>query len=233
MTWFVHHDEKILGPFPTERVLADLKSGELSYSAYIWSKGQVEWVPISDWETNLEKLMAESEDVHKLWKLRTPRQVFEDLSFEQVLKELKAMDNFQMVTVCPKGSENWTSVYSSYPFMEALNLSRRNFLRAPLMGLAKITRQSSRFSYVVKTATLGQGGIGVYGLGPNFEEGTGVTLRVESDDLSQSITIQGTVVYNTPQGFVGIRFGELEAESTAIIMEYMQKFQNTADQKVA
>ncbi len=58
MTWFVHHDEKILGPFTTEKILKDLKDGEISYGAYIWSKGQVEWVPVSDWEGNLDKMSA-------------------------------------------------------------------------------------------------------------------------------------------------------------------------------
>lgn len=226
MTWFVHHDEKILGPFSTEKILADLKDGEISYGAYIWSKGQVEWVPISEWETNLDKMTSLSNGSHKRWKLRTPKEVTQDLEFDNVLEHLKSMDNFQMVAVSPQDENNWVPVYSSYAFMEALNLSRRNFLRAPLMGLAKVTRDASRFSYVVKTATVGQGGIGVYGLGPNFEPGTQVTLRVESEDLSATISVAGTVVYNTDQGFIGIRFGDLQAESTAVIIEYMKRFQS-------
>lgn len=232
MTWFVHHDEKILGPFSTEKILKDLKDGEISYGAYIWSKGQVEWIPVSDWENNLEKILSRSADNHKKWKLRTPKEVIEDLGFDDVVEALKTMDNFQMVAVCPEDSSEWTPVYSSYPFMEALNLSRRNFLRAPLMGLAKVTRDASRFSYVVKTATIGQGGIGVYGLGPNFEPGTHLGLRIESEDLEDPITVNGTVVYNTSQGFVGIRFGELQAESTAIIIDYMKRFQhNSVEEK--
>jgi hypothetical protein len=187
---------------------------------------QVEWVPVSEWESNLEKMMMASKGQSKKWKLRTPKEVIEDLDFDQVVDELKVMDNFQMVAVSAMDSQDWTPVYSSYPFMEALNLSRRNFLRAPLMGLAKVTRDASRFSYVVKTATIGQGGIGVYGLGPNFEPGTHVSLKVESEDLTTSIVVNGTVVYNTSQGFVGIRFGELKAESTNVIIDYMKRFQN-------
>ncbi len=226
MTWFVHHDEKILGPFTTDKILQDLKDGEISYGAYIWSKGQVEWIPVSDWESNLDKILSQSGSDQKKWQLRTPKKVIEDLSFDDVVEELKVMDNFQMVAVSPQGGSDWTPVYSSYPFMEALNLSRRNFLRAPLMGLAKVTRDGSRFSYVVKTATIGQGGVGVYGLGPNFEPGTHVTLRVESEDLETSVSVNGTVVYNTSQGFIGIRFGEIQAESTAVIINYMKRFQN-------
>ncbi|MCJ8275877.1 MAG: DUF4339 domain-containing protein, partial [Bdellovibrionales bacterium] len=68
MTWFIHHDEKILGPFDTETVLADLQTGELSYSAYIWAKGQVEWVPIAEWESNLDSLISPAERPNQQWK---------------------------------------------------------------------------------------------------------------------------------------------------------------------
>lgn len=231
MTWFVHHDEKILGPFTTDKILKDLKDGEISYGAYIWSKGQVEWVAVSDWERNLDKMSAMTDSDGKKWKIRTPKGTVEDLDFNQVVGELKELESLQMVAVANQDSNNWIPVFSSYPFMEALNLSRRNFLRAPLMGLAKITRDASRFSYVVKTATIGQGGIGVYGLGPNFEPGTQVTLKVESEDLGTSINVNGTVVYNTDQGFVGIRFGEVQAESNAIILDYMKRFQGQEPEK--
>ena len=226
MTWFVHHDEKILGPFSTEKILQDLKDGEISYGAYIWSKGQVEWVPVSEWENNLDNLMAYSDQSKGLWKLRTSKDVQQGLTFTEVVNNLKNMKSFKLVAVSPNDQEKWVPIYSSYAFMEALNLSRRNFLRAPLMGLAKVTKDNSRFSYVVKTATIGQGGMGVYGLGPHFDPGVQVDLRIESEDLSTPIMVSGTVVYNTDQGFIGIRFGELRAEATAVIIEYMKRFQS-------
>ena len=123
MTWFIHHDEKILGPYTTEKILQDLKDGEISYGAYIWSKGQVEWVPVSDWETNLDNILAASGNSHKQWKLRTPKEVKEDLSFHQVLDELKVMENFQMVAISPENTDEWTPVYSSYPFMYNINFA--------------------------------------------------------------------------------------------------------------
>lgn len=226
MTWFVHHDDKILGPFPTSKILKDLRSGDISYGAYVWSKGQVEWVPISDWETNLDGIVAQSDTAKQRWQLRTPDETCENLDFNEVVRRLKSMESLNRVSVSPQNHLQWMPVYSSYPFMEALNLSRRNFLRAPLMGLAKVTKHGSRFSYVVKTATVGQGGIGVFGLGPNFEPGTVVSIRVESEDLQNSINVNGTVVYNTDKGFIGIRFGDLPAESVSVIIEYLKRFQD-------
>lgn len=226
MTWFVHHEEKILGPFTTEKILQDLKDGEISYGAYIWSKGQVEWIPVSDWENKLDDLVAFSDQSKREWKIRTKNDVVNSLTFDEVVNALKVMPNFNTVAVAPEDSQEWVPIYSSYAFMEALNMSRRNFLRAPLMGLAKVTRDGSRFSYVVKTSTIGQGGIGVYGLGPNFDHGTEVAMRIESEDLSSPINVTGTIVYNTEKGFVGIRFGELQAESIAVIIDYMKRFQN-------
>ncbi len=227
MTWFIHSEEKILGPFATDKILKDLKSGELSYGAYIWSKGQVEWTPIAEWENNLANLLAMGDQSQQKWRLRLPKKVLENLKFEQVVLELKKQENFNRVAVSPQNKESWVPIYSSYAFMEALNLSRRNYLRAPLMGLAKITKDGSRFSYVVRTATLGQGGMGVYGLGANFEVGTVAQLRVESEDLKIPVHVSGTVVYNTDQGFVGLRFGELKAETLTVIVDYLRRFQTS------
>jgi|GEM_PF-4720266 len=97
------------------------------------------------------------------------------------------------------------------------------------MGLAKITRQTSRFSYVVKTATLGQGGMGVYGLGSNFEVGTEIQIKVESEDLSAPLNVTGKVVYNTDKGFVGISYKNISAEGKAIILDYINRFMETSD----
>ncbi len=228
MTWFIHLEDKILGPFPTDQILRDLKSGEIGYGAHIWSKGQVEWTPIADWENNLDHLLAMSGDQsQQKWRLRMPKKVIENLNFDQVILELKKQENFSRIAVSPQAQEKWTPIYSSYAFMEALNLSRRNFLRAPLMGLAKITKDGSRFSYVVRTATLGQGGMGVYGLGAHFEVGTQVVLRIESEDLKVPIHVNATVVYNTDQGFVGLRFGDLTAENLTIVVDYLRRFQGS------
>ena len=152
------------------------------------------------------------------------------MTFDEVIATLQQLKTFQFVSVSPNDEEDWVPVYSSYTFMEALKMSRRNFLRAPLMGLAKVTKEGSRFSYVVKTATVGQGGLGVYGLGPNFEPGTQVQVKVESEDLNASLSLVGTIVYNTDKGFVGIRFSDLSAEATSIILDYCRRFKENDGQ---
>ena len=233
MKWFVHYDEKILGPFSKEHILQDLKKGNISYSSYIWSKGQVEWMSASDWENNLDTIMAKSEEPGQKWRLKTPEGIQENLSFNQVLEKLKTMEDFQMVATAPAQSQEWMPIYHSYPFMEALNLSRRSHLRAPLMGLAKVIHKESRFSYIVKTATIGQGGLGVYGLGANFQPGDQVSLKIESIDLCPNpLNLNGIIAYNTAQGFVGIRFDELHAEPASIIVNYVRRFREVEEEEL-
>ena len=224
MIWFIHSNEKILGPFSIENILERLQSGDLSYEGYIWSKGQAEWVALADWETNIEKYRDLNNESEKSWKVRTPNGTQGDLEFQEVLAFLKRMKSYEMVAVAPNDSNEWTPLYSSFAFMEALKLSRRNFLRAPLMGLAKVTRSTSRFSYVVKTSTIGQGGIGIFGLGTQFEAGTKVQLRVESEDLNAPLNLTGAVVYSSDKGHVGIKFEDVPAESNAVILDYMKRF---------
>ena len=148
---------------------------------------------------------------------------------DDALLFLQKLESLKMVSICPQEEDNWVPIYSSYMFMEALNLSRRHFLRAPLMGLAKVTRKSSRFSYVVKTATVGRGGMGIYGLGSNFDIGTEIQIKVESEDLSAPLNVSGKVVYNTDRGFVGVNFEGASAEAAAIILDYINKFQGSEE----
>lgn len=209
--------------------MSDLRSGELSYSAYIWAKGQVEWIPMADWENQLETFEENQHRTEQKWKVRIANRVVENLTFEQIVVELKNQPQLNRISISPQDKNKWLPIYSSYAFMEALNISRRHYLRAPLMGLAKITKEGSRFSYVVRTATIGQGGMGVYGLGHNFDNGTQVQMRIESEDLQSPLHIKAQVVYNTDQGFVGVQFTEISAESTAIIIDYIKKFQDAED----
>jgi hypothetical protein len=226
MLWFIHYDNNIQGPLSTEQIQAQLKSGEISYSAHIWGKGQVEWQPLSSWEDHLQQEFAKADYEQQKWKLReTHIDITENLSFDEVLAQLKEIVDLQRVAVCPQNEDQWTPIYSSYIFMEALGLSRRSCLRAPLMGLAKVSRCDSRFSYVVKTSTIGPGGVGLYGLGSNFSPGLPVQLRLESQDLHGSIHVNGVIKYHTDQGFVGIAFDQLPAEAKGLIVDYVNRFE--------
>jgi|GEM_PF-6099766 len=70
MSWFVHSEDKILGPYTAEKVLDDIKNGIISYSCFIWAKGQVEWISIADWEENLESYSkGPNSSTPQLWKL--------------------------------------------------------------------------------------------------------------------------------------------------------------------
>ncbi len=227
MQWFVHQDDNIYGPLTSEQVLSQLKSGELSYNSYIWGRGQVEWNPISSWEDHLLTQLEDFEINNKKWKLRESHsQILENMTFEETLSYLKSLPDLQRVSVCPQNENHWRPIFSSYVFMEALGLSRRSCLRAPLMGLAKITRsKQTRFSYVVKTSTIGPGGLGVCGLGSNFTAGLPIEIKVESQDLGIPISVKGAIKYHTPQGFVGIAFEQLEDEAKNQIEDYVKRFE--------
>ena len=231
MKWFLNINDKIEGPHSGEEILAGLSSGHVSYSSYIWAKGQVEWIPISDWEDNYDELMRadSNRSFEQTWKVRYREKVVSGLNMKTVLETLKNHENLKSVFISPEDEDQWLPIYSSYMFMEALKLSRRNFLRAPLMGLAKVTRTDAKFSYVVKTATIGQGGLGVYGLGSNFQVGTEVKIRVESENLTAPLNVIGKVVYSTPSGFIGISMDNLSAEAKAVILGYIKKFKDSGE----
>ena len=56
-----------------------------------------------------------------------------------------------------------------------------------------------------------------------------VTIPADATVTSVVVNVNGTVVYNTDQGFIGIRFGKLPAESSAVIHDYMKQFHEQAE----
>jgi len=228
MKWFLNINDQIQGPFSAEQILTNFKNGSIPYSSHVWAKGQIEWLPITEWEEHYDKLTqaAVGAQAEQIWKIKfSEGRIEERLKMPMALDILKKKSTLKNVLVCPQGESEWIPIYSSHMFMEALNLSRRSYQRAPLLGLAKVTRSESRFSYVVKTAVIGQGGLGVHGLGSNFQVGTNVTIKVESESLTAPLNVQGEIVYSTPQGFSGVSFEKISAEARSIILGYVKKFE--------
>ena len=103
MSWFLNVDDKILGPFPANQVLEDLKAGRVPYSSYIWAKGQIEWISISEWEDNFDTITRTdmSKQLEQTWKIRSGAQVTSGLNMDRVITTLKDHNNLKSVFISP------------------------------------------------------------------------------------------------------------------------------------
>jgi hypothetical protein len=226
LEWFIYHKNSVLGPFATGDVHTQIQSGKFSPNSFIWWKGEKDWITLSKWQTDYPEIIKKLEAHFSVeWRVKINDQISAYMSFEQALEHLKLVELSNNIFICKRGDgEAWDSIFNNSIFLNALELTRRKFPRVPIVATAKITKSDSKFSYLVKVTIIGQGGIGISGLGKNFPTGTEVDVRVESPSLTVPIHAEGRIVYHTRDGITGLEFGAMNAESESLIIEYVNRF---------
>jgi hypothetical protein len=218
--WFIHANDVVTGPFDTDTVRTKLQTGQVPSGSYIWWKGQREWIPISAWESQVDHIDAG----------RTP---LGPLTENELIENLKSMISLARVRLWAVGMEKWTSLFEVPDVMDALGISRRENQRAPLMGTVAVTRSNEDpKGYVLRTAAISVGGMGVNGK-HDLRSGDAVSLLIKSPEIPGNMHLRGEVAYVTANGYCGIRFMQIHAESQAMILAYVKKFNQDAAAQAA
>lgn len=126
----------------------------------------------------------------------------------------------------------WKSLYEVNEVMELLGISRREHLRAPLMGTVAVTRSNEDpRGFVAKAASVSVAGIG---LSEAFDlrRGDEISILIKSNDIPGNLHIRGEVAYATDEGQAGIRFLTIHPEMHALIHDYVKRF-NVEELKAA
>lgn len=229
LEWFVYHRNSVLGPFTTNEVESQLNLGKLSEDSFIWWKGEKDWVPLSQWKNEYPAIVQRLEEHFNVeWKIKKGNQTTSFMSFDECVAFFKNEELTNDIFICkkdPRGQE-WESIFTNTIFLNALEMTRRKFPRVPIVATAKISKSDSKFSYLVKVNTVGQGGVGIAGLGKNFPTGTSVDIKIESPSFPIPVHAEGRVVYHTKDGVTGVEFEGINAESENTVIEYVNRFQS-------
>jgi hypothetical protein len=226
LTWFIYSNDVSSGPFDTEVVQAKLDSGQLSGNAFIWRKGQREWMPVREWESKLPKMLeAEVAKTRKpVWYADLGTSPIGPLTQEELVSNLKGVTDLGHVRLWSAGMDNWTSLFALHDVMDLIGLTRREGLRAPLMGSVAVSRSNDHpKGFVLKAASISLGGIGISGT-HDLRRGDEVSLMVKSHDFPKNIHLRGEVAYVSKTGFCGVRFVHLPAETHSLIFDFIKKF---------
>lgn len=236
LEWFIYYKNSVLGPYSTHEVNTHVQTGKFDENSFIWWKGEKDWITVQKWRVDYPEIIKKLEAHFNVeWKIKINDSVSPSMSFEACLEYLKNVELSNTIYICKSDDgENWESIFNNSIFLNALELTRRKFPRVPIVATAKISKSDSKFSYLVKVNIVGQGGIGVGGLGKNFPTGTNVDIRIESPSFALPVHAEGRVVYHTTDGLTGVEFAAMNAESESMIIEYINKFgKNSSKQNAA
>lgn len=225
-SWFVYSNDVVTGPFETDQVRAQLRTGQIAPGSYIWWKGQREWIPVTLWESQLATIVKSTTERAQspVWYIDNGGSSIGPLTQKELLDNLKGVNQLNHVKLWAAGMEKWTSLYELSDVMEQLGISRRENARAPLMGSVAITRSNDDpKGFVLKAASVSVAGMGVIGV-HDLRKGDELSLLIKSSEFRGPLHLRGIVAYVTSNGYAGIRFHKVSAEMQSVIFDYVKRF---------
>jgi hypothetical protein len=232
--WFLYSNDVVSGPFSTEDVQNKIVTGILGANTHIWWKGQREWIPISTWLNQVDRIVQNAQDRAQkpVWYVDAGKSPTGPLTEKELIDHLKNTPSLARVRLWAVGMEKWTSLFELSEVMELLGLSRRENERAPLMGTVAVSRSNDDpQGFVLRAASISVAGMGVQGR-HDLRCGDSISMIVKSAEIPSSLSLRGEIAYVTANGYAGIRFETVHAEAHSLIVDYVKRF-NADEEKTA
>lgn len=225
--WFVYSNEIVSGPFTTENIEHGLSRGRWSLTSLIWWKGHREWITIKKWQENLPQILDtfKTKVQRSTWYVEYLNVQKGPLSWMELKDLITATRNMSQIRLWTMGMKKWATIYEIPEVAKHLEVSRREFPRAPIQGEATIKRGNEEV--ICHVAEIGEGGIGLKNVS-HLNKGDEIIVTVRSHLLVAPIQGKAVVVYTGKGGYTGLQFDGLNAENRATIIDYVRQF-NTAD----
>ena len=224
--WFIYSNDVTSGPFSTEDVHQKITMGLLGANAHIWWKGQREWIPVTTWLNQVDRIIQNSVDRSQkpVWYVDSGKSPTGPLTEKELIDHLKTCSSLARVRLWAVGMEKWTSLFELAEVMELLGLSRRENERAPLMGTVAVSRSNDDpQGYVLRAASISVAGMGVQGR-HDLRAGDSISVVVKSGEIPTNLHLRGEIAYVTSNGYAGIRFEKIMPEMHSMIVDYVKKF---------
>lgn len=224
--WFLYSNDVVSGPFSTEDVQNKIVTGVLGANAHVWWKGQREWIPISTWLNQVDRVVQSANDRAQkpVWYVDAGKSPTGPLTEKELIDHLKTTSSLARVRLWAVGMEKWTSLFELAEVMELLGLSRRENERAPLMGTVAVSRSNDDpQGFVLRAASISVAGMGVQGR-HDLRAGDSISMVVKSAEMPSTLTLRGEIAYVTANGYAGIRFEKVQPDSHSMIVDYVKRF---------
>lgn len=223
-TWFISYRDEISGPFTTEEVRSNAKSGLFDRSSFIWGKPQSEWKPIEWWLSEVESSGYGYKPVKEtqMWHYAQSGASHGPFVWSELIPKLEAIKDRSEVLLWTKGQKNWIPLFESLEVCRALGVDRRQMTRANIAGHVVIRHNDQII--IGKLCTISQGGFGATQI-EGVEQGQVVDVYIKSDKFYEEIHAKAEVRYMGPSGFVGFQFENLHMEAKSAIVDFIRSLE--------
>ena len=245
--WFLQFQGEVKGPFTNESLEATLASmGEPNMeNTLVWKRGLTEWIKSTKWKlesaqfTNANaELTATSGAQTSIAPLPKPfSETFTESAFYRVqlnfvdqplmskvelLGFISKLKDISTLSIQNPKTKEWTDVYAYPEIVQRLGLSRRKHPRVPI--LATFSGTSNKAPEIsVKVVTISEGGMGFTEVF-DLKIGDTVEGQISSPHFFQPLNVNADVIYSGLDGYIGLKFTQINDEAKSAIIDYIKKF---------
>lgn len=146
------------------------------------------------------------------------------MSKDELLKLISQQQDVSVVSIQDPVSREWKDVYNFPEIIEKLGLSRRAHPRVPI--LAQFNGKSTHSeNFTARIITVSEGGMGFTEVF-DLKIGDQVEGLISSPHFFIEIHVAGEVIYSGLDGYVGIKFVQINEEARSSIIDYVNKFKS-------
>ncbi len=251
--WFLQKQGQVQGPFTDETLESTLANSADAHSGttLVWKRGLSEWISSTKWKTESanymtagQELTAITNPVNSTKSSPTSQpapnsfaETFIESAFYRVqlnfvdqplmnktelMSFISKQKDISTLSIQNPKTKQWTDVYAYPDIVERLGLSRRKHARVPI--LATFTGTSNKGeSLSVKVVTVSEGGLGFTDVF-DLKIGDSVDGQISSPHFFQPLYIKADVIYSGLDGYIGLKFSQINDEAKSALIEYVKKF---------
>ena len=219
--WFIYDHKVVRGPYAVTEIRAQINEGNLKLTDLFWRRGHREWLQIEDFDQHAAQEARETNPIEDVWYIEADGFNSGPFQLDVVVKKLKEKELPKTAKVWTSGLTKWISFYEVPRLGEELNITRRQYMRAPYSE--RILINGNDVPLEAEALTLSAGGMGLRSA-PGLAVGQEISINMNSPALTGPVYARAKVVYTSGEQ-AGLCFTSISSECHAAVVGYVRQFE--------
>ncbi len=223
--WFVFAKDIVKGPYETQEIKSQHRSGEIKGTSLVWGRLVPDWMNASEWVDQVDGLISKMDiysDDDRAWHYSYESETYGPYKRVELIEELVNVKIHDRVHLWTTGMEDWSPLFEFHDILDDIGINQRAHKRAHIEGTVLVTKSTGEVT-AGKLSTISQEGLGFYGM-INLFPGEAVTIEIISTHFKTHLRLSATIKYVSEKYFIGVRFESPSSEVQSQIIDYVRNF---------
>lgn len=151
-----------------------------------------------------------------------------EMTKDELMSFTSRQEDVSKISIFDKKDREWKEIYSIPDIVQRLGITRRKNQRVPILAQFTGTHLANGEKINARVITISQGGIGIT---DNFNLKLGETIQGQlvSPHFYSPVNMTAEVTYAGLDGYVGLKFVNINDEMMALVLDYVKRFGKDAN----